>query len=336
MSTIQMTRLGTAGQWGNQVIQYAFVRTYARRHGLDYELPPWAGQVFFGHQDPPITQKLPDWRESWQPYPHEAAFGIPNPPQDGECHDRDFLGWAQYHTSWYAPDREFIQGLFRATPEVEARHSPLVDALRQRGDTIIGLHLRRGDSGRMIYFFTPIIWCLEWLEENLDRFSRPVLFLATEDASLKPWFAKYGVVTADDLGVDFRGESPANYVYPYDVGPHRARQLTFFPDWYLLQHSDVVVAAESTFSVSAAWVNRGLREFWRPRLSLRGFEQCDVWDMHVSPREHLNDYPGIPGTQLDTNPEFEPHWRGYKPKHPSVTETADEINEWLAQHGRPR
>lgn len=334
MTTVQMTRLGTAGQWGNQVIQAAFIRRYARRHAIDYELPAWSGQVFFGHRDPPIHRELPAWRERWESYPHEPQFGIPIPPRDGELHDRDFIGWAQYHTSYYADDREFILGLFDATPEIAAQYGVLVDHLRQRGETVIGLHLRRGDSGRMIYFFTPILWCLAWLEEHWDRFVKPVLFLATEDLSLKRWFTSFGVVTADDLGIEFTPKPPPNYIYPYEITANRARQLTFFPDWYVLQHADVVVAAESTFSVSAAWVNRGLREFWRPRLSLRGFETCDPWDMHFSPREHLNDYPGIPGTQLDTNPEFEPHWRGYRPRHPSVPETDDMILEWLRRHGR--
>lgn len=333
-ATIQMTGHGTSGQWGNQLYTYSFVRTYAKRFEINYELPPWAGQVFFGHKDPPITDILPDHRERYEPYPWEPCFGTPIPPKGTEYHDRNFIGWAQYHGSWYAPDKEFIQGLFKATPGVAGLHDPYIEKLRSMGDTIISLHLRRGDSGRMIYALTPVIWCLRWLKENWKRYSNPVLFLATESVELKRWFKQYGVVTAEDLGVQFTAHPPALYKYPYDIGDHRARQLTFFPDWYIMQHSDVVVGSESTFSASAAWLNPTIQEYWRPRLSLQGFEKCDLWNEHVSPREHLNDYPFIPGTQIDSNPAFAPHWKGFKPKYASVPETDDMISSWIESNPR--
>lgn len=327
-----MSKLGRIGQWGNQIFQYAFLRTIAKRCQVPYQCPPWAGQVFFGHQDPPVTANLPSKHESFAPCSYEACFGVPIPPCGNEFCHCDYDGWAQFHTSWYAPDKEFIQGLYCAPEATKVKYGPLISSLRDRGDTIVSLHLRRGDAGRMIYFLTPIIWCLEWLETNLQRFTRPVLFLATEDASLKQWFTRYGVITADDLGVKFLPIAPDKYTFPWQRQLAFSRQMTFFPDWYVLQNADVVVAAESTFSVSAAWVNRSLREFWRPRLSLKGFEQCDIWNTEVSPREHLNDFPGIPGTQIDANPLYHSHWRSYKPKHPSVQETPHTIAAWITGH----
>ena len=278
---VQMRSLGDAGQWGNQVFQYAFIRTYAKRHGIRYELPKWAGQTFFGHCDPPVKKDLPPFTEERQPTDHASHFGVPMAPDAKECHDRDFRGYAQFHTSWYAPDKQFIQSLFRLVPPQRAVYRPLVNRLRDQGDTVISLHLRRGDAGRMIFFLTPIIWCLDWLHENWSRFTNPVLYLATETLELKKWFQRWNVVTMDDLGIQLQNNAYPQYNYPYDEDEKRARQMTFMPDWYVMQHSDVVVAAESTFSVSAAWTNRNLKEFWRARLSKQGFEQCDVWDMDV-------------------------------------------------------
>jgi hypothetical protein len=329
---ITMSGLGRLGQWGNQIFQYAFIRTYAKRHGIPYQCAPWAGQEFFGHEDPPVSVVLPDRNERRKPYPNEPEFGFPLPPEGPEFHGSNFTGWAQYHTSWYAPDKDFIQGLFRPTAETAFVYSPLLNRVKTPDSTLVVLHLRRGDAGRMIYFLTPILWCLEWLDTNWGRFNNPIFYLATEDVSLKPWFADYGVRTADDLGVAMRAISPRHYEYPWDKTGKFARQMTFFPDWYVMQNADVVVAAESTFGVSAAWTNTCIKEFWRPRLSLRGFEQCDPWDMDVSPREHLDDYPDIPGVQIDSNPDFASHWRNYKPRHPSVPETRQSILEWLRTH----
>lgn len=322
-SQITMATFGNHGQWGNQVMQYAFLRSYAKRWGIGYQVPRWSGQFFFGHDDPQVSDTLPPSHERYRDVKHEP-FGIPIPPGN-EHIGKNFLGWAQYHGSYYLPDREFILSLFDTVEPTLSVVHPALEKLRSMGKTVVSIHLRRGDSGRLIFFYTPIAWCLQWLRENWARFDDPVLFLATETPSLRKWFTGYDVVLAEDLGIDFKGEPPPNYIYPYDVGEHRKRQLTFFPDWYLLQNSDVVLASESSFSYTAAWTSRVIKEYWRPRLSLRGFEQVDPWDSEVSPREHLDDFPGIPGTQIDTNEEFARYWTDFKATHPSVPENEEDI-----------
>lgn len=329
MALITMSRLGTAGQWGNNIFQYAFIRVYARRHNLSYQIPVWAGRHFFGLHDPPITVKLPPSVERLGPCRHQMHYGVPIAP--GPEHiDHDWLGWGQYHTNWYAPDKPFIQELFQVTEEAKAPLEATWKELSGRGRTVIGLHLRRGDSGRLIFFFTPIVWCLKWLRENWPRFTRPVLFLATEDLTLKRYFEGYGVVTVEDLGIQLKPEVPPGYIYPHRVGHDRVRQLDFFPDWWLLQQCPVVVSSESTFSFTAAWTGTACHEFWRPRLSLRRFERVDPWDTETSPREHLDDFRGIPGTQIDRNPEFPEAWSGFHPTYPSVPEDPVEIERWMA------
>jgi len=49
---IQMTKLGIKGRFGNQLLQYAFVRFYAQQHGLAAELPDWIGRDLYDFDDP--------------------------------------------------------------------------------------------------------------------------------------------------------------------------------------------------------------------------------------------------------------------------------------------
>ena len=321
---LTMGGLGRQGQWGNQVIQYAFIRAAAKRFGLDYELPAWAGQYLFGHVDPPITKTLPQFCETYQPTKHERIFGLPIPPGVSDLRDRNFSGYAQYHTSWYAPDKEFLLGLYDVVSPERERVEPALDRLRGMGKTLIVLHLRRSDAGRMIFFLTPITWYLRWLREHWRRFENPILYIATEEPALVRYFVHYQPVMMEGLGLVAR-QQPPNYVYPYGDRYHDLRQLDFFPDWYIMQHADIVAGSDSTFSFSAAWMNRHVREYWRARLRTQRFEQIDPWNAEVSWREHLNDYPGIPGTQTDSNPIYGDHWRNYSAKHPSVPLDPEEI-----------
>ena len=325
---ITMRKLGFMGQAGNQFMQVAFVRTYAKRFGLDYQLPPWGGQYLFGHADPPVTAKLPQWKEPQEPCKYGEPYGIPIPPVGDECVNHDFVGWAQYRTSWYAPDKDFIQGLFRVVSPERDRVEPALELLRAKGDTIISLHLRRGDSGRLIFPLTPIVWCLKWLHEHWGRFKNPALFIATEDISLVKYFHYYNPVVDQDLGIVPTGKPPPEYRYPHTRDKPSPQSLDWFPDWYILQHSDVLLASDSSYSVTAAMMNRSIQEFWRPRLSLQRFEQCDPWNMSFITKEHLDDHRGIPGTQLDSNPRFAHCWGNFKPTYPSVPETEAMIKEW--------
>lgn len=314
---ITMRTFGKAGQWGNQVFQYAFLRTYAKRYGLDYEIPPWAGRYLFGHDDPLCAGNLPAYRETFGPSTQEWYFGEQLPPHGDECADHDFIGYAQYHTSWYAPDKDFIRGLFEVIEPERQRVAAAMSRLRAMGKTVVAFHLRRSDAGRMIFFLTPVTWYLRWLREHWTGLDGPVLYIATEDPQLVRYFVHYDPVTMETLGIAPRA-APPEYIYPYGDRYHDLRQLDFFPDWYVMQNCDLLVASDSTFSFTAAWTSRTIRSYQRARLSTQRFEEVDPWNADVSWREHLNDYPGIPGTQMDENPIYGDHWRNFSAKFPSV------------------
>ncbi len=322
---ITMSRLGTAGQWGNQVIQYAYMRVCARRYGCDYGVPSWAGQYLFGHDDPPVKCVLPEVHERYGPCQYEQCFGVPSPPSKEEQLGHNFMGWAQYHTSWYAPDKKFILSLYDAVPPELDRVQPALKVLRTLGKTLVVFHLRRSDAGRMIFHLTPVTWYLRWLREHWKRLEDPVLYIATEEPELAHAFRHYDPVMMEDLGIKARAQPP-KYQYPYGDKFHDLRQLDFFPDWYVMQNADVVVGSDSTFSFTAVWTSRINQEYWRSRLSRQCFERIDdPWNADASWREHLNDYPGIPGTQIDSNPTYDEYWRSHTTQFPAIPLDPEEV-----------
>jgi hypothetical protein len=56
---LTMSSIGQLGRFANQLFQYAFLRICAQQSGARVECPAWVGQTLFGHQDAPISQRLP-------------------------------------------------------------------------------------------------------------------------------------------------------------------------------------------------------------------------------------------------------------------------------------
>ena len=144
---ITMSSLGHWGRFGNQVFQYAFLRIYTQKNNFRLETAPWIGQYLFGHSDHPVSQSLPiidDTVSARDPYDGSGSCiaGASDPPKNV-----DLLGYFQFHTSYYAPYKDFFRSLFKPVSAVEGIVRKSVEVMRSRGNTIIGLHLRRGDYG---------------------------------------------------------------------------------------------------------------------------------------------------------------------------------------------
>jgi len=255
---ITMSTLGRNGQFGNQLFQYAFLKIYAKRYRLQVETPAWIGQYLFGHSDPPISRPLPEVRD--------LAFQFPEPhsPLDNV----DFWGYFQYHTSFYAPDREYFRLLFQPVPEIKARMEQAVKALRSRGKTLVGLHLRRGDyvvyqHTNPVFFVAPSAWYLDWLRTIWPTLDSPVLFLASDELDrVRGDFRQYHPVTSRELGVSLP-------------------LADFYPDFYLLSKCDIVAISNSSFSFSACMLNETGRLFMRPERNLQTLIPFDPWNSPV-------------------------------------------------------
>lgn len=307
---ITMKQLGRMGRWGNQIFQYAFLRTYAKKLGLSYQCPQWEGQRIFGFDDPPLNgASLPQLSERWN-IDHSSRSNYQDawypsiPPTGRDAINKDYCGYCQFHTSYYAPFKQFLQNTFTIAPEVERRVLPILEKLRYRGKTLVGLHLRRGDTGRAIFYLTPNQWYLKWLEENWDRLDNPALFIASEDPKDIEDFRRYRPSCTSDF-INLKAERYTSYNYlRCDLDNPLPASMDWFPDWYVLNHCDVLLFGESTFSFTAALLNPSLREAWRSRLSLQSFEKINPWNTEPLAREHLDDHPNIPGTAYKDNPKW--------------------------------
>jgi hypothetical protein len=251
---ITVRTLGT-GQWGNEVFWYMFGKTYAQRHGLEFHVDAWAGNTLIAAHDPPVAQRLPDVHEKTV---HAVADTIiPHAPPLG---DVNCTGYFQYHTSFYARDRAAIQQWFRPAPAIEAHVGPAWRALRARGRTAVVIHIRRGDYGFAYFYRTPIRWYLDALARLWPTLEAPFLYIASDAISdVMPHFRAYDPVTAADLGAPLPTHD-------------------FYRDYYALQHADVVLIPNSTFSFSAAMLNPTLQQAYRSRLPSRGFVPFDPWN----------------------------------------------------------
>lgn len=246
--------------YGNELFQYAALKIYAKEHNLEVEIPErWIGrELFKGCDDAPISQKPRQQRD--------FASGSDCIWLDGELLGNcDIKGYFQYHTSLYAPHKEYFRSLF--VPKRSLRKS--ADKFLKKliaNKTLIGIHIRRGDYGRPPNRVAPAQWYLEWLEEHWNHFDNPILFVASDEIDkVLPEFEKYSPVVCKQ----------------YVEG------ITMFLDHYILQHCDVLLASNSTFSFTAAMLNEKGKEFYRPDYQKKTLVPFEPWDSDpISPFPH--------------------------------------------------
>lgn len=252
LPVLAMSTLGANGRFGNQLFQYAFLRVYAKRHGLRVETSPWIGRYLFGCADPPISRAWPMVTQSWQA-PQDDHIPHLVPPLSNV----DIWGYFQYHTSYYAPDRQFIRSLFVPTPAVRDRLQPAVRQLRSLGKTVVGIHLRRTDC---YVFTTPSGWYKQVLADLWPRLEAPVLFLASDDLdAVRSDFTPFHPVTSWDLNVSMP-------------------EADFYPDFYLLSQCDYMAISNSSYSFTASWLNDRAQLFLKPDPRAGKLVPYDPWN----------------------------------------------------------
>ena len=275
---ISMSKLGQMGRFANQLVQYMFLRTYARQHDLEVQTPRWIGQQLFGLNDPPIVRQWPEFLEVHDK--DEAQMVIPHLTEP--LRNVDVAGFFQYPTRYYVPQQRFIQQLFTPIPSIQKPLDAAVSRLRQGSRTLVGLHVRRGDYGFSYFYRTPLDWYKRWLERMWPEWHDPVLFLATDEPRpVLRALKRYRPVTASDLGL-------------------RLPIAPYYPDFFLLSHADVLAIPNSTFSFVAALLNENLSAAYRSHLSdpLEDppFRRFDPWNAEFLERgATVEQFPHIPG-----------------------------------------
>lgn len=266
--TVSMRNLGEMGRFGNQIFQYAFLKTYAFRYNLKVETPPWIGQYLFGHQDPRISKKLPTVTEK-DVRNHTNILQYAEP----KYQNVDFKGYFLFHTRYYAPYKVYFRSLFEPVPEVKSIVKKGVTELLSNRKTLVGLHLRRGDyldyqndkKYKHLFPIVPNQWYLDWLEYLWRTLSNPVLFIASDEPDkVLPDFKAFKPITSKDLLVDLP-------------------QASFYPDYYILSQCNYLAISYSTFSFSASMLNQRGNVFVRPIMQQKKLVQYNPWNSNVKP-----------------------------------------------------
>ncbi len=241
--------------YGNELFQYAALKIYAKVFGGDVQIPAnWIGRELFEGCDDPVLSSFPR--------PHIDLGSDLNPIwNNGELKDCDVYGYFQYHTSHYAPHKDFFKSLFRPKQKI-------LDQLPKipTDKTLICIHIRRGDYCNPPNRVAPSQWYVDWLDKNLEGFNDPTIYIASDDPeTVIPDFEKYNPVMC----------KPNN------------EAMCMFIDHYVMQKADVILASNSTFSFTAAMLNDKGGEFWRPDYSKKELLAFDPWDSDpISPFPH--------------------------------------------------
>ena len=256
LGVITMSTLGKNGRFGNQLFQYMFLKTYAIRFRCIVQTPVWIGQQLFGVRDLPNLFPLPEVKQvsetlALDPIPHTPIVNV------------DFWGYFQYHTSYYAPFKDYIRSLFKPITPLQVLMNEGVRRLRSQGNTVVSFHFRRGDYDDYddkVFFCAPTIWYRKWLEENWSKLNSPVLFIASDEPEkVLGDFQEYNPVTSEQLGISFP-------LAPY------------YPDFYFLSQSDIVLISNSSFSFAACMLNESGQLFLRPHKDLAQMIPFDPWN----------------------------------------------------------
>jgi glycosyl transferase family 11 len=270
---LTMSAMGQLGRFGNQIFEYAFLRICARTSNAEVQCAPWPGQSLFGRYDPPVTVRLVPRLErgstferallsfpEFMPYLEKATASSPEgigiEAMSEGVEPGDLMGFFQWHTSAYRPYKQFFRSLFQPCDDIREWIDEPVQLMRQRGKTVVAVHLRTGDYKWLPHLSwtltVPPEWWVKWLDSIWSDLDKPVLYLCSNDVSaVRHWFAKYNPVTADDLTVET---------------PERLKGLGvgFYRDYYVMTQADVLAIGNSTFSFSAAMLNERAQRFVRP------------------------------------------------------------------------
>lgn len=255
---ITMKNLGKLGRFGNQIFQYGFLKVYAKQHNLKVETPSWIGEYLFGCQDDDISKQLPSFMVE-----EYDLYKSPIYKRNSTIKNVDLWGFFQCHTSFYAREKDYFISLFQPTLDVEYIVKSAYQKLKNKGKTIIGIHLRQGDS----YHSFPIEWYQEWLKNIWNQLENPVLFLASDNLDdILDKFVEYNPITTQDLNC------------------HLA-QAPFYPDFYFLTECDILALSHSTFSYSASLLNQQATSFWCPNIRLQKLIKFEPWHTEIASDE---------------------------------------------------
>ncbi|WP_042688644.1 tetratricopeptide repeat protein [Azospirillum sp. B506] len=250
--------LATHGRFAHNVLEYVLVRLYAEKFGYRLETPDWVGGYYFDLDDPRPGGGLKPLHFGRRILNDLVTGRRDDPRPDVDILSPLFL--FEYREAW----RERVQSWLRPRPEWLPHVDPVMQALKARGNTVVALHIRRGDFVWFRYTITETSWYVDWLKALWPTLDRPVLYIATDDPATIGDFAEFAPVSLADLAKD-------GAVEPW-------RGLEFLQDFHVLMNADVLgVSAQSGYSQLAALLNRNARLFVEPDAAARRIRPYSPW-----------------------------------------------------------
>jgi len=252
--------LATHGRFAHNVFEYMLVRLYAEAYGLTVETPEWVGGYYFELNDPLPTAPLRPLFFGRRIINDLIDHPSDTPPTD--CDILSPLGPYRY----FERDRARIQSWFRPRSVWTPWIAPVMERLRSQGNTIVALHIRRGDFVLFRYTITETEWYVDWLRTIWDGLDKPVLYIATDDPAIVQDFAAFGPKTLIDLGEPWGG-------------------LEYLQDFHVLANADILgVSAQSGFSRLAALLNTRARLFVEPDADAQRVRPYSPWTADDDPQ----------------------------------------------------
>lgn len=255
---VAMSTLGSYGQFGNQLFQYAFMKLYGLRGNCRVQTSPWIGNTLYGIADEPCTPGLP--RQIFTEFTgvERTLWYLDEPPSNLE-----FVGFFQELPESWRLHRRLFRRLFSPLSRIGDPVDAWLRDAAPPGTTLVGLHLRRGDyvhydPVRVPWFrVIPTSWYRSWLAEIWPTLAAPRLLIATDDPGLIADFADFQPLIA-----------PASLAQP---------EYSFFPDFHSLCRCDVIAAVNSSFSRMAALLADDQKRAVLPNMRTERFEPYDAW-----------------------------------------------------------
>ncbi len=239
---ITSSSLATHGRFAHNALEYVLLRVYAEKYGLTLETPDWVGGWFFDLDDPRPAGGLRPLNFARRTL-NALGQGETDRPPVVDCDILSPLFLFEHKEIW----RERVQGLLKPRPIWRPFLDPAMERLRERGDTVVAIHIRRGDFVQFGYPITETRWYVDWLRALWPTLRRPVLYVASDDlAGVRGDFAEFSPLTRADVVNDWPS-------------------LEYLQDFHVLMHADVLgISTASGYSTLAARLNVNARLFVEP------------------------------------------------------------------------
>jgi hypothetical protein len=288
LSMISFKKLGYWGRFGNQLFQYAFLRTTAYRLGVKFYCPHWIGdEIFLLHDSAERVEKPTEIYQSYMEPPLHVGFNQ-NAMEIGD--GTDIIGYFQTQKYW---NGELVRKWysFRETKTCRVR-----EKYREIDfDESTGMSLRFGD-------FTST----SFLRTNF--YVTPPEYYARALSSVRK--SKNIIVFSDEIEVAKRHLQSlrGNFIFIENNEPYE--------DLYLMTQCKDFIIATSTFSWWGAYLNKHsdsrivapYEGQFRPGARLRNNDFfCDDWIQIKALRPYVDSYFATVLKECFNNPSEIPH-----------------------------